>query len=52
MAGCDRYLADNIPTRTCIDANAEALARYAALCQEGDLVWIVEGSAHGWHTYN
>src|ERR1044071_466138 len=35
-------IADNIPTQTCIDANAEALARYAALCQEGDLVPIVE----------
>src|SRR5437868_8537307 len=33
---------DKIPTQTCIDANAEALARYAALCQEGDLVPIVE----------
>jgi fructose-bisphosphate aldolase, class I len=35
-------IGDNIPTATCIDANAEALARYAALCQEGDLVPIVE----------
>jgi fructose-bisphosphate aldolase class I len=35
-------IGDNIPTQTCIDANAEALARYAALCQEGDLVPIVE----------
>src|SRR5437588_4767193 len=35
-------IGDGIPTRTCIDANAEALARYAALCQEGDLVPIVE----------
>ena len=35
-------IADNIPTQTCIDANAEALARYAALCQEEDLVPIVE----------
>src|SRR5919109_4138596 len=35
-------IGDNIPTRTCIDANAEALARYAALCQEADLVPIVE----------
>src|SRR5262249_37877580 len=33
---------EGIPTQTCIDANAEALARYAALCQEGDLVPIVE----------
>src|SRR4026207_1917011 len=35
-------IGDNIPTQACIDANAEALARYAALCQEGDLVPIVE----------
>jgi len=35
-------IGDNIPTQTCVDANAEALARYAALCQEGDLVPIVE----------
>src|SRR5213078_3650068 len=35
-------IGDRIPTRTCIDSNAEALARYAALCQEGDLVPIVE----------
>jgi fructose-bisphosphate aldolase class I len=35
-------IGDGIPTRACIDANAEALARYAALCQEGDLVPIVE----------
>src|SRR5262249_61510881 len=31
-----------IPTTTWIDSNAEALARYAALCQEADLVPIVE----------
>lgn len=31
-----------IPTRTAIDANAHALARYAALCQEQGLVPIVE----------
>jgi len=31
-----------IPTGTCIHANAEALARYAALCQEADIVPIVE----------
>src|SRR5207237_6799176 len=35
-------IGEKIPTPTCIDANAEALARYAALCQEGDLVPIVE----------
>lgn len=31
-----------IPSRSCIDANAHALARYAALCQEAGLVPIVE----------
>ncbi|MCC6167696.1 MAG: fructose-bisphosphate aldolase class I [Caldilineaceae bacterium] len=31
-----------IPTAGCIHANAHALARYAALCQEQDLVPIVE----------
>jgi fructose-bisphosphate aldolase class I len=35
-------IGEGIPTQTCIDANAEALARYAALCQEGELVPIVE----------
>ncbi|HUH29275.1 class I fructose-bisphosphate aldolase [Gelidibacter sp.] len=35
-------IGDGIPTRTCIDANAHALARYAALCQEAGLVPIVE----------
>ncbi len=33
---------EGIPTRMCIEANAHALARYAALCQEQDLVPIVE----------
>jgi len=33
---------DGIPTGACIDANAHALARYAALCQETGLVPIVE----------
>jgi len=31
-----------IPTETCIHVNAHALARYAALCQEVDIVPIVE----------
>ncbi len=31
-----------MPSRGCIDANAHALARYAALCQEAGLVPIVE----------
>jgi fructose-bisphosphate aldolase class I len=33
---------DAIPSRACIEANAHALARYAALCQEGGMVPIVE----------
>jgi fructose-bisphosphate aldolase class I len=32
----------NMPSYTCIKANAHALARYAALCQEADIVPIVE----------
>jgi len=35
-------IGDNIPTRSCIEANAHALARYAALCQEAGLLPIVE----------
>jgi fructose-bisphosphate aldolase class I len=35
-------IADGVPTQTCIDANAHALARYAALCQEQKIVPIVE----------
>ncbi len=35
-------IADGIPTRTCLEANAEALARYAALCQQAKIVPIVE----------
>ncbi|MEO7941361.1 MAG: class I fructose-bisphosphate aldolase [Burkholderiaceae bacterium] len=34
--------AHDIPTRSAIHANAHALARYAALCQEQDIVPIVE----------
>lgn len=33
---------DGLPSRACIAANAHALARYAALCQEAGLVPIVE----------
>ena len=33
---------DRLPSRYCISTNAHALARYAALCQEGGLVPIVE----------
>jgi len=35
-------IGDEMPTATCIDANAHALARYASLCQETGLVPIVE----------
>ena len=35
-------IGSGIPTQACIDANAEALARYAALSQEAGLVPIVE----------
>lgn len=35
-------IGEGIPTDTCIFSNAEALARYAALCQEQDIVPIVE----------
>jgi fructose-bisphosphate aldolase class I len=35
-------LGDGIPSRGCIEANAQALARYAALCQEAGMVPIVE----------
>lgn len=32
----------DIPSQACIHANAHAMARYAALCQEADIVPIVE----------
>jgi fructose-bisphosphate aldolase class I len=35
-------IGEDIPSRGCIEANAHALARYAALCQEAGLVPIVE----------
>ena len=35
-------IGNGIPSKACIDANAHALARYAALCQEAGLVPIVE----------
>jgi fructose-bisphosphate aldolase class I len=35
-------VSDGIPSRGCIEANAQALARYAALCQETGLVPVVE----------
>src|SRR6516225_2364152 len=36
------HIGDAIPSSACIEANAHALARYAALCQEQNLVPIVE----------
>ena len=35
-------IGDGIPTTSCIEANVHALARYAALCQEADIVPIIE----------
>ena len=35
-------IGDGIPTYTCLQVNAHALARYAALCQEAGIVPIVE----------
>jgi len=35
-------LGDGLPSRGCIEANAQALARYAALCQEAGLCPVVE----------
>ena len=35
-------IGDGIPSRGCIEANAQVLARYAALCREAGLVPIVE----------
>ncbi len=35
-------IGEGIPSQGCIEANAQALARYAALCQEAGLVPIVE----------
>jgi fructose-bisphosphate aldolase class I len=35
-------IGEGIPSRACLEANGHALARYAALCQEGGLVPIVE----------
>ena len=35
-------IGEGMPTTACMEANAHALARYAALCQEADIVPIVE----------
>ena len=36
------HITDTLPSLACVSANAHALARYAALCQEQSLVPIVE----------
>src|ERR1035441_6782722 len=45
-------IGDGIPSRGCIEANAHALARYAALSQEAGLVPVVEPEVlmEGGHT--
>ena len=35
-------ITDRLPSQMCVSANAHALGRYAALCQEQDIVPIVE----------
>ena len=35
-------IGEGIPSRACIETNADLLARYAALCQEAEIVPIVE----------
>lgn len=50
-------IADSCPSYNCINANAHALARYAALCQEAGIVPIVEpevlmDGAHAAHDIN
>ncbi len=35
-------IGDGLPSRGCLEANAQALARFAALCQEAGMVPIVE----------
>ena len=47
-------IAGGLPTGACMHANAHALARYAAICQEQGLVPIIEpevlmGGTHGTH---
>jgi fructose-bisphosphate aldolase class I len=45
-------IGSGIPSRGCVEANAQALARYAALCQEAGLVPVVEPEVliYGSHT--
>ena len=45
-------IGEDLPSATCLEANAHALARYAALCQEAGIVPIVEPEVlmEGTHT--
>jgi fructose-bisphosphate aldolase class I len=45
-------IADGLPSKACIHANAHALARYAAICQDAGLVPIIEPEVlmNGTHT--
>jgi len=43
------HISDTLPSRACISANAQTLARYAALCQEQDLVPIGVHGRNGGH---
>ena len=45
-------IGNNIPSHACIESNAHALARYAALCQENNIVPIIEPEVlmNGSHT--
>ncbi len=47
-------IGSGLPSRACIEANAHALARYAALCQQAGLIPIVEPEVlmDGAHTLN
>jgi fructose-bisphosphate aldolase class I len=36
------HVGDHLPSETCVEVNAHALGRYAALCQEAGLLPIVE----------
>ncbi|MEO5991921.1 MAG: class I fructose-bisphosphate aldolase [Ferruginibacter sp.] len=47
-------IGEGIPSTECIKANVHALARYAALCQEADIVPIIEPEVlmNGNHTIN
>jgi fructose-bisphosphate aldolase class I len=41
-------ISDALPSRACVSANAHAPPRYAALCQEQELVPIVSRKCREW----